>query len=109
MSDTKFTCGEWIADIRVGCCAVYSKDSRDECEQGLHNDSENIYYASFPNVTMNPELKSQSIEPIANAHLIAAAPEMYEMLEKLYDESRLVYVEDYDLVEDLLAKARGEL
>tara|TARA_R110001632_G_C11251742_1_gene408914 strand:+ start:653 stop:901 length:249 start_codon:yes stop_codon:yes gene_type:complete len=46
-------------------------------------------------------------EERANANLIAAAPYMYAMLKKLIDESRLVYGEDYDDVEDLLTKARG--
>ena len=105
----KFTKGEWVADIRVGCCAVYVKELRDEWEQGLHNDDENIYYKSFPNVAMKPELKSQSIELVANAHLIAAAPEMYAALKLISDLSIL----DADkglssLVDELLVKARGE-
>jgi hypothetical protein len=47
---------------------------------------------------------------IANAHLIAAAPSMYEELEDL--EAWLKYHDDYKgwhvRVERLLAKARGE-
>lgn len=46
-------------------------------------------------------------EGFANAHLIAAAPEMYEMLESIrenYGENDTVGVE----IDELLAKAGGE-
>lgn len=53
---------------------------------------------------------SESIERIANAHLIAAAPDMYAELEDL--EVWLKYHDDYKdwyaRVKKLLAKARGE-
>jgi len=39
---------------------------------------------------------------------LEVAEEMYEMLERLHYETRLVYGEDYDDVEELLTKARGE-
>jgi regulation of enolase protein 1 (concanavalin A-like superfamily) len=48
-------------------------------------------------------------EPMANAHLIAAAPEMYSALRLISDLS--ILSEDKglsDLVDDLLSKARGE-
>lgn len=53
---------------------------------------------------------SESIERSANAHLIAAAPEMYEMLEKIHDSmaGNGEYGEFYHDVKELLAKARGE-
>ena len=47
-------------------------------------------------------------EAVANAHLIATAPDMYELLSKMHLESRFVYGEDYDEVEELLSKARGK-
>lgn len=46
---------------------------------------------------------------LADAHLIAAAPEMYYMLKSLLDDNKLVYGDDHDLVDDLLAKARGKI
>ena len=85
-NETKFTKGEWVADIRVGCCAVYPKDSRDEWEQGLHNDDDNIYYKGYTNVATNPELAFRSKEKIANAYLIKTAPKLYEMLEGVMSE-----------------------
>lgn len=59
-------------------------------------------------------------EQYANAHLVAAAPEMYEMLNRIianYQEASSVaelegyetkYEQDKYFVESLLAKARGE-
>lgn len=48
-------------------------------------------------------------EPMYNRHLIAAAPEMYDMLSKL--SSQLTGINAHDAVSDIeriLAKARGE-
>lgn len=106
---TKFTKGEWVADIRVGCCAVYTKESRDECEQGLHNDDRNIFYADYPNVTVKGDT-NQSVEAISNAHLIAAAPEMYNLLERLtsHDNCKKDIIHLLGEADNLLAKARGE-
>ena len=100
--ETEFTKGSWVADVRVGCCAVYTKESRDEWEPGLHNDDRNIFYANYPNVTVKGDTK-ESIEHTANAHLIAAAPEMYKFLDDLANGRGTDYP-----IELLLAKARGE-
>ena len=118
---TKFTKGEWVSDIRCGCCAVYPKASRDELEQGLHDDDENIYYKGYANVATNPELAFRSEEKIANAHLIATAPKLYEMIESDTEELKLRLTHLYkrsqehekltDEIyqkESLLAEARGE-
>ncbi|AHK11843.1 hypothetical protein S349_53 [Shewanella sp. phage 3/49] len=51
----------------------------------------------------------ERFESMSNAHLIAAAPEMYSALRLISDLS--ILSEDNglsDLVDDLLAKARGE-
>ena len=52
----------------------------------------------------NQELQQEEVE--LNAHLIAAAPEMYNLLESLaeYDENQMHKKE----INDLLAKARGD-
>jgi len=107
--ETEFTKGEWIADIRVGCCAVYPKDSRDEWEQGLHNDDDNIYYKGYTNITTNPELAFRSKEKIANAHLIASAPKLYDALDGLISsEDSNLTVSEIMIINELLAEARGE-
>lgn len=111
MSEAKFTNGKWVADIRVGCCAVYTLESRDDWEQGLHNDERSIFYQSYPNVVMKPELSGESVEKIANAHLIAAAPDTYHaaisamrLLEGLGLESS----DEYQALAHATAKARGD-
>ena len=108
-NETKFTKGEWVADIRVGCCAVYPKDSRDDWEQGLHNDGDNIYYKSYTNVAINPELAFRSKEKIANAHLIASAPKLYDLLEQIEQgNSRYIEHDEIMMISEILAEARGE-
>ena len=60
---------------------------------------------------MNNKGFVSSDEFIANANLIAAAPEMYEMLKYLTDmnpEDTKLYIENSDDILNLLAKARGE-
>ena len=89
MSDTKFTKGEWYAHPNgIGCGG--------------------IAIVNTPNGCVIPKS-----EDIANQDLIAAAPEMYEMLNR--------WVNSVDCVDDnyqdglkeetieLLAEARGEL
>lgn len=49
------------------------------------------------------------IETVANANLIASAPEMYNMLKKMTEAKCLEKDVDWDHVSELLAKARGEL
>ena len=121
MSEAKFTKGEWFADIRGGCCAVYEK-SREEDTPDCHNDDERNIHYSNSGANYNGHHWVMSDEAIANAHLIAAAPEMYESIES--DVIRL----EFDLAQlgdgfanvaeeinaelnvkrKLLAKARGE-
>lgn len=49
-------------------------------------------------------------ERVANANLIAAAPEMYRMLSGMYETSCITGEdgEEVDEIKELLAKARGE-
>ena len=88
--NTKFTKGEWQADIyglgeHIKVC-VYVPGGGFE-------------------ITNIPDAE-------ANAHLIAAAPDMYAALEYLQSifnhESRSVTILDVDKIELLLAKAKGE-
>jgi len=97
MSETKFTKGEWFAIVDDECCFI------DNCEKGLIADLE--------------ESDAPCDEAEANAHLIAAAPDMYEMLESLselmpfLDEQTHPQIECDALkcdIDKLLEKARGE-
>lgn len=93
MSEIKFTKGEWYAHQNgVGCGG--------------------IAIVNTPNGCVIPK-----IEDSANQDLIAAAPEMYEMLIKISKaiNSGLYEIELADVItefggdiENLLAKARGE-
>lgn len=79
----KFTKGEWKNNGRL-----------------IHSGATFIATASITDVEWS--------ECEANASLIAAAPEMYEMLKSLVDEGKIFFDEDYKPVIALLAKARGE-
>ena len=112
MSEVKFTKWQWSAH-----------DKRPQCN-GFSIFAENQYVAFVGDSDDNTDCK-------ANAHLIAAAPEMYEMLEQLSSELRHAIGEVNDmrkakicgsdltppdlwdaescyLADKLLAKARGE-
>ena len=79
MSEAKFTKGDWVANgafvghVDLGCDAIVSGAG---CKEIFFKEAE------------------------ANAHLIAAAPEMYEFIE--------AYMGGHPEAEQLLAKARGE-
>jgi len=116
----KFTKGPWIADIRGGCCAVYA-ESREGDTAGCHSDDERNIFFSRNCAEYNGNYWVMSDESIANANLIAAAPEMYAEikadLERMLETQKLI---EGKLVDEqlnagikrktaLLAKARGEL
>ena len=97
--DTKFTKGEWEI---FGDWGIRAKRS----ERQL---ADNVCHATFEYD------RGGSGEGFANANLIAAAPDMYAMLEELsgisenYQESIIFWIhENKNKVEELLAKARGE-
>jgi hypothetical protein len=85
MSETKFTDGPWNWEHdqdTASMIQVFSESSGDSDVCRLQH------------------------EP--DAHLIAAAPEMYEMLQEFYETLGDEYSEDLDKIEILLTKARGE-
>jgi len=91
MSETKFTKGEWSAwGERVGII-----DKSDSQANGMMMEVAYIEKYDFPD------------EYIANANLIAAAPDMYAMLEYLREDYGLLTDVGKD-IDKLLAKARGE-
>lgn len=92
MSKEKFTQGEWVIShdndhageyVNVGMAQLYS----------------------------NYHDKEQAAQNVHDAHLIAAAPDMYRMLEVISDRMHKTdqgSIEDILTIEKLLAKARGE-
>jgi hypothetical protein len=88
MSEVKFTKGKWSAH-----------DKRPQCN-GFSIFAENQYVAFVGDSDDNTDCK-------ANANLIAAAPEMYEMLVQLQIEGGLG-IARHRQIDRLLSKARGE-
>lgn len=73
MSDTKFTKGEWEA-------VIYSGEHKVEVWSG----DDQIY--------ANGSVTDKEME-FANAHLIAAAPDMYQMIDELSSELHTLILE----------------
>ena len=65
------------------------------------------YLVEYHSVIANDETIASDISSEANACLIAAAPEMYAMLEDMLARFAEESVE-YGMIQKLLAKARGE-
>lgn len=89
MSETKFTKGNWPVE--------YDNCDRGSCE----------WYCVGPaKVEFSyRSTKLEEAEALANANLIAAAPEMYEILEYISENPSETNV---IAIRKLLAKARGE-
>jgi hypothetical protein len=113
MSDPKFTPGPWFADIRSGCLAVYPEKDKGEwgCLSGAN--AEAIHYnAKGAKYEEDPATGGggwdMDNEARANAQLIAAAPEMYELLAAIEKGGPDVSDTLWQQIAPLLAKARGE-
>lgn len=80
MSDTKFTPGPWtvINGNKLFPCVVMAKVDIPEDDIGTLN-------YPYPNVVINRSHNQNMGSIIANARLIAAAPEMYELLVEFKD------------------------
>ncbi len=98
----KFTKGEWL---------VHVNPQRDEIFIGMDSFNKDPYdYYTAHKV----EISCVDEEAIANAHLIAAAPKMYEILKVLsgfncpYDYMNQDEIEALSSIEGLLKEARGE-
>ena len=85
-NETKFTEGEWHVDSYV------------EVDGSVRVVMGNIIITYHGHATD---------EDVANAHLIASAPEMYSELQNLLHDS--MDCDEYNRIEKLLAKARGEV
>ena len=93
MTDTKFTHGKWEVNYDL---ATTSKDLNNVCAAS--------YIIEFD---MPVDLL---VEHDSNAHLIAAAPEMYQMLKGIRQGLRIVggFEKILPGIDELLAEARGE-
>ena len=88
MSDTKFTPGPWFANRR------YIGVPRHKSFIGEARDGNGNW--------------SDTERSIANAHLIAAAPELYEALTRCKFDSLNMTFADLEFCKAAMAKARGE-
>lgn len=102
MSKTKFTKGEWV--VRA------SGEFDDEDNFIVSMDShikDNSDYMAKHRVVIDGSWGGDD-EAIANAHLIAAAPEMYDLLTSIENDADQVPAWLWDKIQLTLAKARGE-
>lgn len=100
MSEAKFTKGPWTMNLEgwrgmSSCMAAIDADTHGCLAEVVVKMEDDLMYRS---------------DLLANAHLIAAAPEMYGLLEKLVnpDNCKKDIVHIIGSAENLLAKARGE-
>ncbi len=99
MSDEKFTQGEWEVVHASSHHGYYVQDDNGVTVCDLYYMSNGRHYHHQNKFDAKP-----------NAHLIAAAPEMYRLLETISDYYKLTGGECHheSEIESLLAKARGE-
>lgn len=110
MSEEKFTKGPWQVDDDEGALRlfVYSEEYGNICNVSLFDqrDREAVLLGETPEDDPNKK-EYQDFDKIhANAALIAAAPEMYVLLEDLIGKFR--NDEFAPKIEAVLKKARGE-
>jgi hypothetical protein len=87
---TKFTKGDWYINY---CGAHWNNSELQRLE---------VCYSEIG------ECICDTVYTEADANLIAAAPEMYELLEELSEVMPQSQYRDKGIIEELLAKARGE-
>lgn len=109
MSEHNWTPGPWVIDPEISTaevCTIYGvpEDERTNYQGWAHVRGELGHWDASPD------------EEMANAHLIAAAPELYEALAEarsvidvLVKDGFLGYAEQRDAADAALARARGEL
>ena len=86
MSNEKFTSGEWHAKVH-----------------GIGGLNIGIVYINGGGFDV-----SGAPDCVANAHLIAAAPDMYQLLQHISISMECEHGVDCNEINELLAKARGE-
>ena len=106
MSETKFTPGPWIG---AGPSFGDAKPRWIDCIITQWEDD----YGDVVGIC-DFQLKQYDEEQEANAHLIAAAPDLYEALERMvgwvddWREGKKHPYDDWEFAKAALAKARGE-
>ena len=106
MIETKFTIGHWVVKeeeedknyLRVRGTRLGHKFKIANVDTTNYHEPNTVLY------------EKEKQEAIANANLIAAAPEMYEMLKECLDDELEMHgtTSLSDKISKLLAKARGE-
>jgi hypothetical protein len=97
-TEAKFTQGKWSQSHREQSDGMYITQVYDENGQSICD-------LNWHSVETTLGFKTDREE---NALLIAAAPEMYELLEELLEVIPRSQYRDKRIIEKLLAKARGE-
>ena len=105
----QFTKGEWIADLRSGCCAVYPKKNEGDTNGCHQYDKRNIFYS---NKGCKYDEKNgywtMSQEEQANAQLISAAPDLFEALINIENDDNRIPATIWEMRNKALNKALGE-
>ena len=110
MRDLNITPPPWVADIRGGCLAVYP-ENRARDTPGVSRDHDRNVHYSGAGAEYNGMHWTMSAEARANAHLIAAAPDLYAALADMLmidGSSGKQITEALRAAQAAMAKARGE-
>ena len=106
MSEEKFTKGPWLTEYKKDISGMYAQKVFDENREDICSCSWYPVYEGNGITTTNRE---------ANAHLIAAAPEMYECLQMwvtMVEHGNTDHFEinehNAEVTRKLLAKSRGQ-
>lgn len=116
MSETKFTKGEWFTKDGsefggIKSVMVFYPHGFLTSAKFIKIDESQKDGESWLDMRLRTDVdrKNAAIESNANMHLIAAAPEMYKMLEDLSSQLTDINAHGHvNEVDKLLAKARGE-
>ncbi|HAT2610206.1 TPA: hypothetical protein I8235_003215 [Kluyvera intermedia] len=104
------TPGEWVADIRGGCAAIYPKERTNDTP-GCHRDDErNIAYSSKGS-NYDEVAGHWSLDPSVehDFRLMAAAPELLEALQDaLHAYDKHGEHSEWDFARSAIAKAIGK-